>query len=249
MYDVAKSDNAQTRESVYRALLASTLLFEGKMANEGNARFAFKTVEHPPGHVILPVFTDVDALVSWAGSEGEWIALRAADLFQSIVPTAIAEVRVNPFYKGQTVRKPGGIVKRQEFEVLAQGLLPGPAVSDNVMQLKTASERRMYVEKPAEALPGFLVSMLAQFFGKVSGLEEAYLFQLANGSAKSQVVGLHFSVAPSAESMDAMMRSLGDLTRDRIPPGVILDFMPLQPGPILDEARKCGRSLVEKNLS
>jgi len=247
MYDVAKNDNAQTREAVYRALLASTLLFEGEMAGEDNTRFAFKTVEHPPGNIILPVFTDVEALDAWSGPEAEWIALRTPDLFQSVAPTNIAEVRVNPFRSGQAVRKPGGVVKRHEFMALAQGLLPGPAVADNVVELKVAAAQQMFVEKPADALPGFLLALLTQFFGQTPGLQGVYLFQLANGAAKSQVIGLHFSADAPAQAAEALMRGVGELTRDRIPPGVTLDFMPLQPGPVLDAVRKRARVLLEKN--
>ena len=247
MYDVAKSDNAQTRESVYRALLASTLIFEGNMAGDDDTRFAFKTVEHPPGNIVLPVFSDVEALDAWSGPEAEWIALRAPDLFQSIAPTNIAEVRVNPFRSGQATHKPGGVVKRHEFMALAQGLLPGPAISDNVAPLKVAAARQMFVERPADVLPGFLLALLAQFFGQTPELQGVYLFQLANGAAKSQVIGIHFSAAPPAQATEALMRGVGELTRDRIPQGVTLDFMPLQPGPILDAVRKCARVLLERD--
>lgn len=153
MYDVAKRDNERTRESVYRALLVSTLIFEGKIASDDSTRFAFKTVEHPPGNIVLPVFTDVDALVSWAGSEGQWIALRARDIFQAIAPMKIAEVYVNPFRKGQAVNKPGGIVKRHEFMALAQGLLPGAAISEDVTQMKVAPAQQMSVEESAALCP------------------------------------------------------------------------------------------------
>ncbi|MGA8870854.1 MAG: enhanced serine sensitivity protein SseB C-terminal domain-containing protein [Candidatus Acidiferrales bacterium] len=248
MYDVAKRDNERTRESVYRALLASTLIFEGQIASDDSTRFAFKTVEHPPGNVVLPVFTDVDALVSWAGSEGQWIALRARDIFQAIAPTKIADVYINPFRKGQTVNKPGGIVRRHEFVALAQGLLPGAAISEDVTQMKVAPAQQMTVEKPSGALPEELLATIAGYFGQIPAVRGAYLFQMTNGAVKSEVIGLDFSAELPAPSINAVMHGVGILVRGRIPQGVSLDFMPIQPGALLDSVRKCAKALIEKNL-
>jgi SseB protein N-terminal domain/SseB protein C-terminal domain len=249
MFDVAKSDNARTRESVYRALLASTLIFEGKIASDDSTRFAFNTVEHPPGNVVLPVFTDVEALVSWAGSEGQWIALRARDIFQSIAPTTIAEVYVNPFRKGQAANKPGGIVKRHEFTALAQGLLPGPAISENVTEMKVAAAEQVLVEKPSGAVPDELLATIAGYFGQIPALRGAYLFQMTNGAVKSEVIGLDFSEELPAPAINAVMHGAGILVRGRIPQGMALDFMPIQPGALLDSVRKCAKALIEKNPS
>jgi hypothetical protein len=140
MNEVAKADNAATRESLYKAVLASTLIVSGstsggrqtgnrKWVADGKTEAAFRTVEHPPGNIVLPAFTDVPALVSWAGSRVEWIALGAQHLFQAIAPSKIAEVRVNPFRPEQEIRKPGGIIIRDEFLALAQGLVPESRVS------------------------------------------------------------------------------------------------------------------------
>src|ERR1700680_977119 len=104
MREMARNDNAKTRESLYKAVLASTFIVQGNVSGgtevrkgrwvaDDSTRVAFKTIEHPPGNIVLPVFTDVEALTSWAGSEVQWIALRAQELFQSIAPGKIAEVR------------------------------------------------------------------------------------------------------------------------------------------------------------
>ncbi len=112
MDEIAKNDNAGTRESLYKAILGTTFIVQGtvsggmdagrgKQIADANTRVAFHTVEHPPGNIVLPVFTDMAALASWASSEVQWIALSAQQLFQSIVPGNIAEVRLNPFRRGR----------------------------------------------------------------------------------------------------------------------------------------------------
>lgn len=123
LHEIARSDNAKTRASLYKAILASTFIVQGNVSGgtevhkgkriaDSSTRVAFKTVEHPPGTIVLPVFTDLEALTSWASSEEQWIALRAQELFRSIVPGNIAEVRVNPFRPGQTISRPGGVITR-----------------------------------------------------------------------------------------------------------------------------------------
>ncbi len=116
MNEVAKNDTPQARESLYRAILASTLIVAGGVS--GGSSFVdgtgvasagtsinFRTLEHPPGNVILPAFTNLDALISFAGSEIEWAGLSAQALFQSILPGNIAEVRLNPFRPDQQARR------------------------------------------------------------------------------------------------------------------------------------------------
>jgi SseB protein N-terminal domain len=92
MQEIARNDNAKTRESLYKLVLASTFIVQGNVSGgtemnggkriaDGSTRVAFKTIEHPPGNTILPVFTDIEALTSWVGSEVQWIAIRARELF------------------------------------------------------------------------------------------------------------------------------------------------------------------------
>src|ERR1700730_14177420 len=95
MHEMARNDNPKTRASLYKSVLGSTFIVQGNVSGgtevgkgkwvaDGSTRVAFKTIEHPPGNIVLPVFTSVEALTSWMGSEVQWIALGAQELFQSI---------------------------------------------------------------------------------------------------------------------------------------------------------------------
>jgi len=189
MHEVAKNDNAKTRESLYKAILASTFIFEGsvsggsevsdgKLVADNRTRVAFKTIEHPPGNEILPIFTEVDALGSFAGAQTHWIALRAQELFQSIAPSKIAEVRVNPFRAGQPTKRPGGIITRNEFMALAQGLLPEPMISNDTAPLKVAAGQKLLIGRPAKEPPAEFLNKIANYFGEVSEVRGTYLFQM-----------------------------------------------------------------------
>lgn len=257
MNAVAMNDNPKTRESLYKAVLASTLIVQGNVAGgvpasqgkriaDANTRIAFHTIEHPAGHVVLPAFTNVEALSSFAGPEAQWVGLKAQELFQSIAPSNVAEVRVNPFRQGQTVGRPGGIVTRNEFTALAQGLMPGPQVSSNTSEMKIATGQKMLIGKPAHEPPAELLTSLASHFKHLPQLQAAYLFQMANGGQSTTVVGLHFAQPPDASEMEQIMRGIGTVVRGQIPPQMSLDFMPLKDGSLLDGVRRSGRVLFTK---
>lgn len=256
MRDVARQDDAKTRKSLYKAILASTFIVRGSASGgtelskgdwiaDSNTRVAFKTIEHPPGTIVLPVFTDVEALTSWAGSEVEWIALRAQDLFQSIVPGKINEVRVNPFRPEQAISRPGGIITRNEFVALAQGLLPQSNIS-NVAQMKVAASQKLLIGRPANEPSTEVLKALADHFQKIPELEGAYLFQMANRNVTSTVIGLHFVAEPNAQHMEQIMGGIGHVVQGVMPAGMSIDFMPLTTGPLLDSVQKCGKALLRR---
>jgi hypothetical protein len=256
MDDVAKNDNAQTRESLYRAILGSTLIVAGSVSGDSrpvgdgslageNTRIALRTIEHPPGNVILPAFTALDALIAFAGSEVQWVALGAQALFQSILPGNIAEVRVNPFQEGQQITRPGGIITRREFTALAQGLLPQAIISDNVAQLGVAA-KQVLVGKPERELPAEVLDRLAAFFKQFHDVQAGYLFQMGDPHANSTVFGVQFSSMPAPQRLEPIMRTAGAILQAMLPPEAFVDFMPVVPGAMLDAVRKSGRAIFQK---
>jgi hypothetical protein len=257
MQEMAKNDNPKTRKSLYKTVLASTFIVpgtasggtevaQGNWVADRNTRVAFKTIEHPLGNLVLPVFTDVEALTSWAGSEVQWVALRAQDLFQSIAPGNIAEVRVNPFRPEQTISRPGGIITRNEFVALAQGLLPESMVSSNTAQLKVAAGQKLLIGAPAKEPPTELLRKFTDYFQQIPELRGAYLFQMTNQNVTSSVIGLHFAAEPNVQRMEQIMQGIGDVARGAIPAGVSIDFMPLKTGPLFDSVQKCGKALLKR---
>ncbi len=256
MQELAKNDNAKTRKSLYNTVLASTFIVPGNVAGgtevrkgewiaDSNTRVAFKTIEHPPGNIVLPVFTDVEALTSWAGSEVQWVALGAQELFQSIASGNIAEVRVNPFRPEQTISRPGGIITRSEFIALAQGLLPESMISSNTAQLKVAAGQKLLIGAPAKEPPTELLKKFTDHFQQIPELRGAYLFQMTNQNVTSNVIGLHFAAEPNVQRMEQIMQGIGDVATGAIPAGVSIDFMPLKTGPLLDSVQKCGKALLK----
>lgn len=258
MHELARHDNEKTRKALYEAILASTFILQGDVSGgrevrqgkwiaDSNTRVAFRTVEHPPGTIVLPTFTSVEALASWAGPGVPWVALPARQLFQSIAPGDIKEVRVNPFQPGQTISRPGGIITRNEFTALAQGLLPMANVS-NIAQMKVAAGQKLLIGRPTQEPPAEVLLRLTNYFQNVQELRGAYLFQMTNQTVNSSVVGLHFDAAPNAELMQQIVGGIGQMIQGAIPEDASIDFMPLTPGPFLDSVQKCGKTLIKKSL-
>jgi hypothetical protein len=255
MREMARNDNPKTRKSLYKTVLASTFIVPGNVSGgtearkgewiaDSSTRVAFKTIEHPPGNIMLPAFTDVEALTSWAGSEVPWLALSAQELFQSIAPGNIAEVRVNPFRPEQTISRPGGIITRNEFMALAQGLLPESMISSNTAQLKVAAGQKLLIGVAAKEPPTELLKKLTDYFQQIPELRGAYLFQMTNQNVTSSVIGLHFAAEPNVQRMEQIMQGIGVVTTGGMPAGVSIDFMPLKAGPLLDSVQKCGKALL-----
>lgn len=253
---VAKADNSQTRESLYRAILASTLIVPGSVSGDSrtvdggsvagdNTRIALRTIEYPPGNVILPAFTALDALVSFAGSEIQWVALGAQALFQCILPGNIAEVRMNPFQEGQQIGRPGGLITRREFTALAQGLLPQAAISDNVAQMSVAA-KQVVIGKPQNEPPAEVLDRLAAYFRQFPDVQAGYLFQMGGKQANSTVFGLQFASMPDPQRMEPIMRGAGAMLRAMLPTGVFIDLMPIVPGTLLDAVRNSARTIFQK---
>jgi hypothetical protein len=256
MDDVAKSDNSETREALYRAILASTLIVSGSVSGDArevagggvagdNTRIALRTIEHPRGNVILPAFTALDALIAFAGSEVPWVALGAQALFQSILPGNIAEVRVNPFQQGQQITRPGGIITRREFTALAQGLLPQALTSDNVAKLNVAAQQ-VLVGKPEREPPAEVLDRLSAYFKQFHDVQAGYLFQMGDPHANSTVFGVQFASMPEPQRLEPIMRTAGAILQAMIAPETFVDFMPVVAGPMLDAVRNSGRAVFQK---
>jgi hypothetical protein len=256
MHELALSDNAETRATLYKAILASTFILQGtvtggelrdgKTTADGNTRVEFRTVEHPPGNVVLPVFTNLEALSAWAVHGRQWIGMGAQAVFQSIAAGNIAEVRVNPFRPGQAISRPGGAITRNEFLALAQGLLPEAQISDNTTQMKVAAGQRLLIGTPANMPPTAFLKKVTDHFQAMADVRGAYLFQMAQGNMTSRVIGLHFNARPDEQRMQEIMRGVGDVIRGGLPTGETIDFLPLEKGPLLVGVQTNGVTLFRK---
>src|SRR6266849_1366314 len=138
MLAVAHNDTQENRRVLYESMLKTWFLVPTQdtqppdtpgfhdIQEDLSRTFSF---EHDPsGMVVLPAFTDEEALRNW-NKDILWIALQGAAFFRSVVGTEVEDIVINPYEIDDPASKmirPGGRVTRWEFELLAQSRLPQP---------------------------------------------------------------------------------------------------------------------------
>jgi len=240
MHDVALADNDTTREALYKAFLKSELIAPGtsNSALKKPGRFVAdeKTIvrvaltEISPGKFVLPVFSDKSTFVHFYGEKSPWISMPAPALFKSISNGNIAEVRINPFPIGKKMLKPGGILFKHEFELLADKLLPYLSTfntEDRTAKLKDPEGvfDLQKAEAPREPLPGKVYFLIEEALRARPEVRAAYHFGVpVSGGSQRGIVGFQFFRSPRAEEIDSLMSAVGRKLREYPDGGFGLDM-------------------------
>src|SRR5262249_35070133 len=147
---------------------------------------------------ITPIFTDAEALRNWDPNTPS-LGVPARAFFKMIGKLSFDEVMINPFDPLRKMVRPGGVLKRFEFEALAEGLIPGrPDVDGGIPMTFRKGQTvsiRVLANPPSEAL---LSSVLAAAKA-INEVKELYLFQMAMDGSESRVaigVDLTHKVGP-----------------------------------------------------
>src|SRR5258708_37997770 len=124
MLVVAHHDTPENRRTLYENMLKGRFLVPTRGAKppdtpglhdiKENITQAFSLEHDPNGMVVLPAFTDDEALCNW-NKTILWIALQGTALFQAIVGTDVEDVVINPYEiddPGSKMIRPGGRVTR-----------------------------------------------------------------------------------------------------------------------------------------
>ena len=135
MLAVAHGDSPETRRVLYESMLKTWFVVPTREAvpdapgfheiQEGIA--ASFSLEHDSAGLLVAVaFTDEEALRNW-NKTIPWVALQGTAFFQAVAGTGAEEIVINPYEiddPNSRMIRPGGRLKRWEFEELAQGNLP-----------------------------------------------------------------------------------------------------------------------------
>jgi hypothetical protein len=154
MLAVAHHDTPENRRILYESMLNTCFLVPTRdAAPPGMPGFhgmkedpsqSFSLEHDPAGMVVLPAFTDEEALRNW-NKTILWIALQGAAFFQAVVATETENIVINPYEIEDPASKmirPGGRVTRWEFELLAQGRLPQPDLEGEDTEAEEAQAGR-----------------------------------------------------------------------------------------------------------
>src|SRR6476620_8690628 len=150
MLALAHDDSPQNRQTLYQSMLQTWFVVPTKEAAPHQPGFSTVptnvadslSLEHDSsGQTVAVAFTDEEALRNWHKTI-PWIALQGTAFFQAVASTEAEEIVINPYELDDPASKmirPGGRVKRWEFEKLAQSELPLIPVDDD-SETQTASQ-------------------------------------------------------------------------------------------------------------
>jgi len=239
MHEIALGDSPENRKRLYSTMLESMFVVPTPAAPSGlqpgvntlakDASIQMIILNDNSGTKITPIFTSVDALRNWHASV-PYIGLGARDMFNIVLGTQVQEIAVNPFDPARKMTHPGGRVKRQEFELLAKGVIPTPP--GNVAQIGLKAGEQVMIGVPAKRPSEEVERTLASTAEKIPEIAELYLFQMAaqrEGQwSPDKVIGIQLTDSPHEKSIDEIVKQLGGSIQAKTAPGEVLNFMVLQ---------------------
>ena len=114
---VTLNNTTATRRALYEVLRSLTYCLPTSGPAEGDTQSLMLT-KNEAGEIVLPVFSDPNALHRWEQNPHSMLVLTADKLFELAVANDFDELLINP------AGPAGGKLTRLEYRCLAQGILP-----------------------------------------------------------------------------------------------------------------------------
>ena len=240
--ELTEKNSDENWRNFYKELMESTFLLvganpvgegpEGEQPSgnepppEKPAPIAFVALRDDVGQVLVPAFTDVAALQTWAPAGHPWMVVPAFALVSEVVKNPAAQVEINRHCEGQWR------VTHDELAALAKGEVPQHAVSmevvEDLIQHPNSTIKPLSADWPAE-----LVSVLWNALVLERAVVDAYAFELIAGDTRYAIIGLRFTENPEPAFFTETSDKLLALSKRLIAPGQSLGFMPLNEREVL----------------
>ena len=232
MLAVAHDDSPQNRQTLYQSMLQTWFVVPTKEAVPDQPGFSAVpanvadslSLEHDSsGQPVAVAFTDEEALRNWHKTI-PWIALQGTAFFQAVAGTEAEEIVINPYEPENPESKmirPGGIVKRWEFEELAEGRIPEGDSSKQVVESQSVLVT-MPQQMPAPETFN-AISEVARTFPEIAGM---YFGQVIYPDGEPHwTIAVEFAGAPSDKHLNRMMTALVKAARQVFPKSVTADLL------------------------
>ena len=235
MLAIAHNDTAQNRRVLYESMFKTWFLAPTREEPREKPGFhhiqkgtaAIFSLEHDSNGVVVAVaFTDEEALRNWNRSIS-WIALQGTAFFQAVAGTEAEEIVINPYEPENPeshMIRPGGRVKRWEFELLAQGVVPEPPSGGQDAGGQSAQSVLVAMPKdmPSQAIFNAL-ALKAEAFPEVIGI---YFAQVSYTDGDSRwTFAVEFAAGASSQRIEPAMAALVKVARRTLPNGEPADFL------------------------
>jgi hypothetical protein len=182
--------------------------------------------------VVLPAFTDEEALRNW-NKEILWIALQGAAFFQAVVATETQDIVINPYEIEDPASKmirPGGRVTRWEFELLAQSRVPQPDLEGEDTDVEEGEAdaedaQPVLLSTPSIMPPKELFDALIVAAKSIPAVQAMYFSQVADANGDSRrSVAVDFAPGTTDAMIAQSFKELGKQAR-QISSSVPMDFL------------------------
>jgi type III secretion system (T3SS) SseB-like protein len=236
MLAVAHGDSPETRRVLYESMLKTWFLVPTREAPPDAPGFhdiqentaAMFSLEHDSAGLLVAVaFTDEEALRNWHKTI-PWVALQGAAFFQAVASTGAEEIVINPYELDDPAAKmirPGGRVKRWEFEELAHGDLPQTPADDGA-ETQTALQS-VLVTMPTQMPAPEVFDTMSAAARKFTYVVALYFAQVIYSDGEPHwTVAVEFDPGSSAKRDKAAMAALMKEARRVFPRTVTSDLVP-----------------------
>jgi hypothetical protein len=243
MAALAKGEDPKLRREMYLALLDSTLILStpqrpdaarkkaGWVKADGNIAIQFHSIQNARQKPAMLAFTSVDSLLRWKKESGEYLALRAREVFALALKSEMDSIQVN------AAGPVGGELTRPEIQILSEGAIPQQASGEGATDLEVKHGTRVVVNAPSKAPSEKLLEALRQGLARHPEVQSAYLFEMTIGAGSPHwAVGLEVQ-GDAAKARDIFQAVSPEAGRC-LDPSEYLDFALIERGPMSDEVRK-----------
>ena len=234
MLAVAHGDSPETRRVLYESMLKTWFLVPTREAvpdapgfhdiKEGTAA-SFSLEHDPAGLLVALAFTDKEALRNW-NKTIPWVALQGTGFFQAVAGTEAEEIVINPYELDDPASKmirPGGRVRRWEFEELAQGNIPQIQADDDA---ETQTAQSVLVTMPTQMPAPEVFDALGATASKFTDVVALYFAQVIYPDGEPRwTVAVGFTSGSSPQHVERAMAALTKEARRVFPRTVTADLL------------------------
>jgi hypothetical protein len=255
MHELAIADTPQGRETLYNLLLTAKIIIptpeipadikpSAATKSTGTTKVEVIGLTGKEQQRITPIFTDLEALHNWDPNTPSLI-MPARAFFQMIGTLSFDEVIINPFDPIRKMLRPGGILKRFEFEALAGGFIPGCLDGSGTgVPMTIPKGQQVSVGVPDAPPRDAVLSSVIAAAKTMSEINELYLFQMAMDSAEARIaVGVDLTQKASPERKQEIVRGLAADAHKLLQKGEYLDFM-IMDSSLAETIRQRGKRLL-----
>ncbi len=233
---VVAQDSPENRNAVYQALLQSKLLIpvahplgeDGKPGLQevvGSTPIEFVVMQDKQNTMSLLAFTDEESVKAWKPEGACYIAPFATDLFQMALEMNAASIVVN--VAGPKTR---GQIMRQEFQPLANGLIPTDENRGGTTPVEAPPDRPVSFGVPTIEPTDQFMDALRHALADHPEVTAGYLLEGMIEEGKSHLVAaFRFDQVPEPDPLKMLMDDIGNKVSEFLAQDEFVDFVVLGP--------------------